>query len=69
MARVIANKSADHVLTINADTKPGDEIILIRGGRRAYLWIGGEDGRVIHASGPKTLRALAEAILREVPND
>ena len=45
------------------------KIELVPGGRRAYLWIGAEAGPCYGTvSGPKTLRRLAEAILREVPD-
>jgi len=40
---------------------------LVAGGKRAYLWIGGDPGPCYGTiSGPKTLRAFARAILREV---
>lgn len=48
--------------------KPDLEINLVRGGRRAYLWIGNSDECLAHFSGPQALRALARAILAEVPD-
>ncbi len=43
-------------------------INLVAGGRNAYLWFSGEAGsNVGTASGAAALRALARAILKEVP--
>jgi len=56
-------------------TDGNDEVILVGGGRRAYLWVG-ENDEAPPTSTPRTtrtfsgaegLRALARAILREVP--
>ena len=46
----------------------GYEISLVKGGpKRAYLWIGGEDGfNHDTISGEEVLRALAKAILAEL---
>lgn len=45
------------------------EILLVRGGRHSYLWVGEESAgsRVYTFTGQQGLRALARAILREVP--
>ncbi len=59
-----------HQLQIRTDK--GHTLLLVKGGKRAYLWIGGNPARrrceecFTVVSGPKTLRALAEAILDEV---
>ena len=45
------------------------EVILVRGGKRAYLWFEGdlaETSNVGSLSGAATLRRLARAILKEV---
>lgn len=57
----------DH--NLGMDVIDTDELILVRGGKRAYLWTGDN----VHSDpirvycGPKTLRALAKAILKEIP--
>jgi hypothetical protein len=45
-----------------------DEIILVAGGKSAYLWIGREKASPSVFSGAKSLRRLARAILAEVPD-
>lgn len=46
----------------------GAEVILVGGGRFAYLYFSPVPGYLTGAlSGPRTLRALAKAILKEVP--
>jgi hypothetical protein len=72
MARQIKPKESHHTFSGYADSM-GDgnfEIHLSRGGpRRTYLWVGPSTDRVRRIStysGEKFLRALAEAILREV---
>ena len=47
------------------------ELFVVKGGkRRTYVWIGGERGEcVAHFAGPKALRALAKAILKEVGDE
>lgn len=40
-----------------------DEIKVVGEGDRAYLWIGLNDQCVANASGPETLRKVAESIL------
>ena len=60
-----------HIIRIRSKRGNG-EIVLIRGGRQAYLWAGPTAGSprmdVYTLSGEKTLRALAYAILGEVGN-
>ena len=43
------------------------EILVVKGGRRAYVWVGGDENQVLIVQGAATLRKLARAILREVP--
>lgn len=65
MARVVKNKEPHHALTIKDDN--GLNVVLVRGGTRAYLWADGNHNRLVNTvSGVKTLRALAKAILKEV---
>jgi hypothetical protein len=56
----------DHALELKADE--GCDVYLVAGGRRrAYLWFGGKDGIMVDTiSGEKALRAMAEAILKEL---
>ena len=72
MARIRKTKKSYHRLTVEGDRKTG-ELILVRGGRYAYLWVG--DGRDENPTNPRacvtfcgslTLRKLAYAILAEV---
>lgn len=45
----------------------GSDLCLVRGGKQAYLWFGGDDDMCAGTvSGAATLRAFAKAILREV---
>ena len=54
-----------HRIAIRGDH--GGEVDVVKGGpRRAYLWSGHPEGRVVTISGEKTLRKLALAILAEV---
>lgn len=53
--------------------RKGDELILVKGGKRAYIWcrsgekpIWGAERPPAIVSGPATLRKLALAILKEV---
>jgi hypothetical protein len=57
-------KKIDHVFTAKQLT---GEFIVVRGGRRAYLWVAEPGGTVATLHGQETLRKLARAILREVP--
>jgi hypothetical protein len=66
--KVIPNKEKSHRITIKCDHRNG-EIILVGGGRNAYLWIGSEGTCATHLSGRATLRKLAKAILAEVGDD
>lgn len=45
------------------------ELVLIKGGKRAYVWASTDEGVTLHFSGPKSLRALAKAILKEVGDE
>jgi hypothetical protein len=64
MARVIKGEK-HHRITIRGDH--GGEVDVVKGGkRRAYLWTGHPEGKVVTVSGEKTLRKLALAILAEV---
>ena len=47
--------------------RDGVELILVKGGRRAYLWVGSEGTCVAIISGPVLLRRLAKSILQEIP--
>jgi hypothetical protein len=70
MARIAKLKDAkNHVLEIWGDKHDGitnDEVRLVGGKRRAYLWAYSPRGGCITISGRKVLRKLAEAILNEV---
>lgn len=47
----------------------GSEVILVGGGRLAYLSFAPTPGNLTGSlSGPQTLRALAKAILKEIPD-
>lgn len=72
MARIKKTNESWHSLTVEGDRKRG-ELIIVRGGRNAYLWIGdARDENTDHPrecvtiSGGATLRKLARAILAEV---
>lgn len=66
MARVVKNAESWHAITIRGDG--GGPVILVGRGRTAYLVAHAREGRNYESvSGPKTLRALARAILRTVP--
>jgi hypothetical protein len=49
--------------------RDGVTIVLVKGGRRAYLWIGETktDSHLATFAGPQALRMLAESILQEIP--
>lgn len=68
MARCV-KPDRDHLIKIRTDSARCVYVRLVPGGRRAYLHISGENDHAYHSSisGPKTLRALAKAILNEVP--
>lgn len=59
---------SQHRIRIRDDGDDG-ELLLVRGGQSAYLWAGPDKGGgyISIISGPATLRALARAILKEVP--
>lgn len=46
---------------------PEPELILVKGGARAYLWLGWKGGCLGTLHGPRTLRKLARQILAEIP--
>jgi len=50
------------------ETRGGITMVLVQGGKRAYLWIGkaSDDTYLATFQGPCALRALAKAILAEV---
>lgn len=52
-----------------SDTQPMPfpQLVLVRGGKRAYLWLGWKGRCLGTLHGPATLRKLARAILDEVP--
>lgn len=64
-------KRKDHVATLRLKSAtvslPEAEVILVRGGARAYIWTGWKSGCLGTLSGPATLRRFARAILREIP--
>jgi len=66
--RVLPPSEKDH--RFRATERDG-EVILVGGRRNAYLWIGPAEASsqkdVYTVSGPVGLRALARAILREIP--
>ena len=67
MGRVVGNGEFDRI-NIRGDN--GGTVALVRGGRKAYLgaWPAISDGQsCVAVCGPATLRALARAILKEVP--
>lgn len=69
MARQIKPKASHHVFSAYGDDYGVvADVHLVQGGRRAYLWIGrrGVPQGTVTLSGPKFLRALAKAILKEV---
>ena len=67
--KILANVKKWDRITIQGDQSDEDRIVLVAGGKRAYLWITGKDRCVVTLSGPATLRALARAILDEVGDD
>lgn len=63
-------RRTDHVwrksLSVGLSGSGAPELILVRGGRNAYLWAG--DSHCLGTlHGPATLRKLAHAILKEIP--
>ena len=77
MARVVKTRgySERHILLrLHTDDPPSwsvpGEINLIRGGKRAYFWVGSQGGHIgttYTVSGVVALRKLAQAILKELP--
>jgi hypothetical protein len=61
------------VIRFGEEDKEPKELSLVKGGRRAYLWVGvrwkPDAGwkTIITFSGNESLRKLAEAILKEIP--
>jgi hypothetical protein len=71
MARIKKVKDSWHRIVIETDRKDG-EVLLVRGGRRAYLWAGKttvDKSGCVTVSGTVTLRKLAKAILAEIPKE
>jgi len=65
-AKVGVNKYV--MIELSPSATDAGTIRLIEGGRNAYLWFSGESGSSVGtASGASALRALARAILKEVP--
>lgn len=67
MARVKKPADSWHRIRVRNDDNDG-ELLLVKGGRRAYLWVGKdvpENGNLVF-SGKVALRRLAKEILREV---
>lgn len=52
-------------------SEDGHDIALVKGGKRAYIWIGSRHApganSIYTFCGPKPLRKLAKAILKEIP--
>jgi len=67
MARIAKNEDwRQHRLAIRTDRDEG-RVVLVRGGRLAYLWAGRkEGGGCVTVSGRAVLRKLANEILAEV---
>ena len=67
---VIRNRNVRiRVRTDRMSTMPVGDIVLVPGGRRAYLWIGPANGNgsVYTVSGVAALKAIARSILLELP--
>ena len=65
MARIVKPKDAAHNKRMRCDRNDG-EMLLVGRGRNAYLWVGGDAGRVAPVttySGRVALRKFARAIL------
>lgn len=74
--RVLKNETEHQLLRLSDDMESGGEIVLVRGGRKAYLhvnaaeYFGGIDfHRQATFSGARALRRLAKAILAEVGDE
>jgi len=66
MAHIVRNTDAqNHRITITTDKYDG-QVILVRGKKLAYLWIGPDGEKPVHVSGAIVLRKLAHAILKEI---
>lgn len=68
MSRVVKNAEEHFAITLR---EYGQELIFLAGGRSSYLWVGPDDERqatIYTFSGPAALRALAKAILAEIPS-
>lgn len=66
MARIVKNQARHHRITL--EERAYAELVLVRGGRNAYLWLRGlHDEGIGIITGQVALRKLAHAILREVP--
>jgi hypothetical protein len=68
MARIAEPENSWHLIRIISDHKDG-EVLLVRGKKLAYLWVGknpGAEPGCVTIGGVKTLRKLARAILDEV---
>ena len=68
--KITKNQDRWHKITLRADSHEDDRVVLVGGGKRAYLWAQGHrNGGIVHISGAATLRALAKAILEEVGDE
>lgn len=61
---IVAVETKDHRLNVSGS---GCRLMVVKGGRGAYLWIGDEKGKFVGTiHGPKALRAIANSILAEL---
>jgi len=68
MSRIRKAVEDHHAIVLGSDIGDEGEMMLVKGGRMAYLWVGPERGRdgIYTFSGAVALRKLAKAILEEV---
>ena len=70
MARVVKTKHKNFAITVHADANTGEAVLLK--GPSPYLWVGPQagitngNGAIYTISGTGTLRALANAILKQI---
>lgn len=64
--KVLKNAHPHHRITLRGDSHEDDRVILVKGGKRSYLWIDQQGPRRVTVSGRKSLIALAHAILDEM---
>lgn len=57
-----------HIPVFGYERESGKTINVVRGGRRAYIWMSGDGGKhcAFNIGGETTLRMLARAILKEI---